>query len=268
MSLSKRSWSMGLSAALCTLAGLLPVPAQAQIQISPMIIRTTTNRGMANSVINVTNQGFETQRIRVYAEPFTYTPTGFATTEISPYDLSPYLIFSPRELVLEPGQTRRVRLIARMLPSTASGEYRSVLFAEPLRERASSGQNTLRVIARLGVTVYVQHGEVTFALMPTAATYNAEKRELQLQVNNPGNGTVRPKGAWRLTQNEATIAQGDIEQQTVIAGGERIFPLPLPPEQTELAPGSYELSGELQWDEGGSGTTTPFSFAVTIPTQG
>ncbi|AMA10149.1 hypothetical protein [Picosynechococcus sp. PCC 73109] len=258
------SWRKNLSWALCSLALLLPLPLNAQVQVSPMVIKTETSQGMANGVISLTNQGTQSQRVRLSAESFTYTRTGFATAESDPYDLSPYLMFSPRELVLEPGQTRRVRLITRMLPSTANGEYRSVIFAEPLRERDEAGGG-LSIRARVGVTVYVKHGQVNFALTPVEASYDPTKQEFQLLVSNPSNGTVQSKGTWTLSQNDQPLLQADIDQRTVIAGGDRLFPLELPPDRTNLPAGTYQVAGQLQWSESGAVTTTPFSFDVTVP---
>ncbi len=47
--------------------------------------------------------------------PFTYSKNGFKELESSPNDLTPYLIFSPRELEIQPGKKRRIRVLTRLL---------------------------------------------------------------------------------------------------------------------------------------------------------
>ena len=125
---------------LCAMTGTLsalcifPEIVKAQIKISPLVIEREARKGTARGVINLTNTSNETFRARIYALPFTYNQNGFEELESSPQDLSPFLSFSPRELVIQPGQTRQIRAISRFLPSSAKGEYRAVIFTEDLKE--------------------------------------------------------------------------------------------------------------------------------------
>ncbi len=151
----------------------------------------------------------------------------------------------------------------RMLPTTAPGEYRSVIFVEPLKERNAEGGLSIR--ARLGVTVYVRHGEVNFALAPESAAYNSEKKQLELLVTNPGNGTVRPAVQWELQRNGQAVIKNEVKEITVIAGGDRLIPLELPENSVELTSGTYQLTGELLWDNGKNSSKIPFSFDLSIP---
>ncbi|NES23355.1 MAG: P pilus assembly protein, chaperone PapD, partial [Symploca sp. SIO3E6] len=118
-----------LSGYLLSAALLWGGAAQAQMRISPLVIEVEAQRGQAQGVISVTNTSNEAFRARVYAEAFTYDrDTGFAILTSSPTDLTDYLQFSPRELTIPPGVTRRVRLISRFPPSLPEGEYRAVVF--------------------------------------------------------------------------------------------------------------------------------------------
>ncbi|MEB3219775.1 MAG: P pilus assembly protein, chaperone PapD, partial [Nostocales cyanobacterium 94392] len=164
-------------ASCSTLSTLLFFPkiAEAQVRVDPIVIETKTERGQAQGVISLSNNSNQAFRARVYAQPFTYSRNGFEVVKSSPNDLTPYLTFSPRELVIQPGQTRRIRMLSRLLPSMDAGEYRAVIFTEPLKEAEnSSGNSSVSISTRIGVVFYVRHGDVKPNFMVQSATYDAK----------------------------------------------------------------------------------------------
>lgn len=265
---------MILSGAAARLSGLAlsaalfwGTAAQAQVTISPLVIEAEANRGQAQGMINVTNNGSEPFRARVYAEPFTYSrDAGFQTLPSDAHDLTPYLQFSPRELVVPPGVTRRVRLIGRFPPNQASGEYRAVVFTENLNETISTNNSNVSVITRIGVTVYVRQGEVSPNLTVESANWNPEQNQIQLLVRNAGQASTRPSVSWTLKQGETVVKTGNLEATGIVAQSDRNFLLNYAPEgQPAPAAGEYQLSGELAWGEGNNKSTVPFSINLTIP---
>lgn len=241
--------------------------AQAQVSISPLVIETEANRGQAQGIIDVSNSSSEPFRARVYAEPFTYSrDTGFTTLTSSPNDLTPYLQFSPRELVVQPGVTRRVRLIAQFPPNLPPGEYRAVVFTENLREADASGGSRVAIQSRVGVTVYVRQGEISPDLVLESASWNQEQRRLQLLVSNQGKASVRPTGSWTLQQGETVVETGTLEPMSVIAESDRYLLLDYPTQdQPAPSPGQYQLVGELIWESDSEKSTLPFNIELTIP---
>lgn len=249
----------------CALSYLLLLPgiAQAQIKIEPLVIETNSQRGQATGVITVTNPSEETFRARVYALPFTYDKDGFEVLESSPNDLTPYLVFSPRELVVEPGQSRRIRVVSRLLPSMTQGEYRAVIFTEPLQEITES--SGVGIIPRIGVTMYVRHGDVSPELRIEGANYDPKSHQIQLLVSNSGDATARPKiASWQLSQNGTAIKTGETEAFTVIAEGERYLLIPYPANRENVSPGNYQLTGSLIWGDSNNPDELPFSVDLTI----
>ncbi|MEO1185274.1 MAG: P pilus assembly protein, chaperone PapD [Cyanobacteria bacterium J06636_27] len=251
----------GTLSALCIFPGIV----QAQIKISPLVIEKEATKGTARGVINITNTSNETFRARVYTSPFTYNQNGFAELKSSPQDLSPFLTFSPRELVIQPGQTRQIRAISRFLPSSTKGEYRAVIFTEDLKEiRTNSGQQTIGVKPRLGVTVYVRHGDASPNLNVESASYNFKTKKITLQIKNSGNATARPKINWNLQNSSGKIANGKENAYTVIAEGERSIQIDLSKNEKEIVAGSYKLAGELSWRDGDKDNNLPFNVDLNI----
>lgn len=253
-----------------TLSGLLlsgflflPKAVQAQVGVSPMVIEAEAKQGQATGVITLSNSGEQEAQFRLYAQPFTYNQNGLEVLESSENDLAPYLVFSPAEVTVQPGQTRRIRLVARFLPSTPAGEYRSVIFAEPLIERTE--QSGMVVNSRIGVTVYVRHGETSPNMSVSSATYDSEKGVVNLLVSNSGNATARPRVTWRLLQGNQQIANNEISEITIIAEGERNINLRLTESDPALTAGTYEITGELTWGDFMDPQTLPFDVDLIIP---
>ncbi len=239
-------------------------PANAEVNVSPLVISTQAKQGTATGFITLVNTGNEEAKMNLYALPFTYNLKGFQTLESSPNDLSPYLIFSPTEVVLAPKQTRRVRLLVRLLPSMTLGEYRAVIFAEPFKAKQTSG---LSINTRIGVVVYVHQGESKEKLIVQETSYDIKDKKLYLLVNNTGNITLRSQVKWELKQEEKSLFQGNISAITIIAEGARNIPISINKDKKkDLIPaGKYQLTGELSWGDTANSTKVPFSLPVTIP---
>lgn len=230
----------GLGFGLFTAAVLSTQPAKGQFLVSPMIVTAEAKQGVARSIVTVKNVSDNPIRIRLYPEPFTYKEDGFTVLESSEEDLSPYLTFAPKELLIEPGQIRRVRLLTRLLPSLENKEYRAVIFAEQLKENLAN--EGLNVTSRLGITVYVSHDGAQSELQATSVDYDSVQKKVQAVIENSGDKTERPILDWELVQNGKSIAEGMTDNYTVIANGKRNFLIKIREES-----GDMELSGEYQF---------------------
>lgn len=248
-------------------AFLLSSTALAQLGASPLIIEAETNRGQAQTMINVINSGDTPLRARIYTEPFTYDrDKGFQTLPSDTNDLSPYLQFSPRELTIPPGVTRRVRLRAILAPSLPDGEYRTAVFAETLKESVNGSGKNVGVITRVATTVYIRKGDVSPNLTVDSAEFNTNQKTLQLLVENIGDASVRLGANWQLKQGERIIQTGESVPTAIVAQSDRNLILNNHPESEPLAllPGNYQLTGELIWGDDNS-NKLPFSVNLTVP---
>lgn len=247
---------------------LVALPAQAQVGLSPLVIELQSERGQAEGVINVINNTNEEFRARIYVEPFTYTrEDGFETLESDPDDLTPYLQFSPRELAVPPNTTRRVRFISRFAPGMPQGEYRAVIFTESLQEVTASNGTQVDLRTRIGATVYIRNGDLSPVLEASGARYDGEDKQVQLLVQNTGPASARTQIAWELSQGGQVVRSGLTGEASVIAETERYLKvLDFAHGDEPLAPGNYQINGELRWlgpDQ--NVVTTPFSADFTIP---
>lgn len=257
-----------LSAITLTAISLFSGAIQAQVSVSPMIIETQEKRGQAQGVINISNNSKEPFRARIYTVPFTYDrDAGFKTVASIPNDLGPYLQFSPREVDIKPGGSRRIRLLSRLAPNLPDGEYRTVIFTEELKELPPGAtENQISIRIKFGVTVYVRKGVATPKIEVGDASLHSKDNQVQILVRNTGKASVSPKASWTIKQGEKVIKTYSEDLSTVLAGNERNMVLNYPDEKDpKLAPGEYQVTGELSWEENKDIKKMPFSVKLTVP---
>ncbi|WP_144051059.1 P pilus assembly protein, chaperone PapD [Calothrix sp. PCC 6303] len=243
--------------------------SQAQVKLSPLRVEIQSVRGQAKGVINITNTSDETFRARVYAESFTYDKEkGFQTIPSNPNDLRPYLQFSPREMVVPPGTTRKVRMNAVLAPNLPDGEYRAMIFTEPLKQTTvTDGKGiTTKIITRVGSAFFVKKGDVRPSLAAQSASWNTTTKQLKLLVRNSGKASTYPSIKWRLKQGGTVIKAGESASTGILLESDRNITLNTSRQDKDalaLSPGIYELSGEMIWGE--DKKKQPFKLNLTVP---
>lgn len=248
--------------------------AKADVAVAPLVIETDVKQGQAQGTITVTNGDAKSFRARVYTEPFTYDlETGFKLLDASPFDLTPYLQFSPRELQVPGTDNRRIRFVVRFPPGLPDGEYRAMLFTENLEAtfQEESGTNNgaifkTAIVPRIGVAVYVRKGNISHNLTAVNARFDSKSQQLQLLVKNSGKASVITQGEWTIKKGDKQIYNGRGIDTTVIAEGERYLAVDYssPAKKIQLEPGEYQLSGNLGWGVNQT-NKIPFSAKFIVP---
>lgn len=252
---------VGVSVAASFLA--LASRVDAQIGISPLIIEVQENNGQAQATINVINNTNKPFRARVSSEFFTYErEQGFNTIPPNESSLVPYLRFSPRELTVPAGVTRRIRLNAQLPPTLPAGEYRSVIFTENLDQQQRTDQKgaVTNITTRIGVTLFVRRGNHMPKITTTTAIWDSKKSRILLGMNNSGKASAYPEVNWRLAQAGKIIETGKVNPTGIIPNSDRTVSI-LP---QKIPTGKYQLSGTLTWGQPEKKSIVPFSADVNI----
>lgn len=282
-----------LNFAICAATGgsLIGIPlvlfnqtAQGQsLNLIPGIVELDTERGQAEGTFTVRNMSNTNPiRARLYAEPFSYTDLGLRLEPNSKADLTPYLVFSPRELTVGPGQSRQVRLVTRIPGNITNKEYRAVVYVQSLTESPNNPnvpQNVtasqLALVTRIGATVYARQGQVAPDIQVTGVSYDPKARQILLSVKNTGTGSTRASVEWSLKQGNKEIVSKVNDPNSIVAESSRKFPINYPPQKEKpLAPGTYNFSGKISWTNKGWALNSqekqnvlPFNFSLTIPAK-
>ena len=258
-----------ISASICGLAvGFTRIPVRAQVTINPNIVEVEARRGRGQSYLTIINNGEGAFRARIRAIPFTYDrDSGFrGLLESHPEDLTPYLQFTPRELEVEPGTSRRVRLLGRLAPSLPEGEYRSALIVENLQPviTTDSQGNRVQIVQQTAIIVFLHQGDLQPDLNVAGAIWNPQTRKITILVQNVGGASARPGLEWRLLQAGTEIDGGTISPQIVLARGDRNLTITYPEGEETPPPGNYQLQGELVWHEDNYRQQKTESFQIDL----
>lgn len=181
---------------------------QTRIQISPQIIEATVSPGGTFSeVLTFTNAGSVTAMVELEPADFDVDESG--NPRIYPlgagpggHSLAPYLRVTPVSVRVEPGQSVRYRLTAK-LPQEF-GQLREMLYfvARPIKLEPAPGQTV--IIPKIGVPVYLHSTRSKPATLEISddriVRKDADTLGLEIFTRNVGDRNIRPPVLVEVTE--------------------------------------------------------------------
>ena len=259
------------TASIATLLIGINIPiksARAGMFLSPMYLRMESKQGQGKGVLQIGNTSSKPIRVRLSATPFTYDNNGnfkrrntSELTNSSPNDLTPYLRYSPQEIVIPANSSRRVRLISLLPPSLPEGEYRTAIFAETLQSGNARGQKIGFNIS-IGSALYVEKGDLEADIDITQADFN--NQQIELAIANRGTATARGKINWTLKQEGKTIDSGESGGSFLPNSKSDIVLNRVGDKKLDLATGTYQLEGEIVWERSDGQKASSFDFEMKL----
>jgi hypothetical protein len=169
------------------------------------------------------------------------------TPDDAPCSAKPWIVFSPGEAEIRPGEILSVRVSVIVPEDAAAGEYRAALIAQPRVpfRPVVNGERRLQLVARLATILYVAVppvvGDVEFNSLQVTlleGRYNVVPR-----FHNPGNRHLRVYDSFEVfpladPPSLMTCVKEESEAGVVLPGQSRQFVHALP---CDLAPGWYKL---------------------------
>lgn len=203
------------------------VSAASTFQVNPVQIEIT--RDAPTALLAVRNDSAEPLRFR--ASAFRWAQGEAGEIQLQPTE---DLVFYPEFLVLQPRETRRIRIGATVEPAAVERSYRIVVEELP-PETLASLPNVVRVLTRMSIPVYVEPPRpVRDARIEGAAV---DRGHLLFQVRNAGTARFKLRGVRLRGTDAAGAARFDHVEPGwyVLAGGVRKYDLPLPPDDCAMA---------------------------------
>lgn len=207
---NNRSLSTRLRIAICTFLmcfACFETMAASQLMVTPT--RVVFDSNTRSTKVTVINSGDETGTYRISFVNKRMTLDGkFEDIKESKEDekfAEKLVRFSPRQVVLNPGQSQVVRLSLRKPSKLADGEYRSHLLFKAIPKAAGSSINEavksdkisikLTPIVSITIPVIVRHGKTTAEVKFNGIKYNAAKDKnakptLSMELNRSGNQSI------------------------------------------------------------------------------
>jgi len=213
----RAAWAL---CAACAVAITPSVAAAGQLELSPILVELSA--GGRTALISVRNAGGAPMRYQARAYSWAQGTDGAM-------DLLPArdLVVFPPLLELAPGEARNLRVGVDATPGASERAWRLVVEELPRRDVEPGTQ--VQVLTRVGVPVFfaparpAAGGELAFL--------SRDGARVRFTLRNTGTVRLRPasvKLALRAADGSA-VHERSLEAWYVLAGGERIYDVELPP---------------------------------------
>jgi hypothetical protein len=236
------------------------MPGLDDIAISPSRIELPMMPGTEKTIVvnliysSDTGRGQST-RVVAYLGDWDITKEGkvdFYPAGSRPGSASPWLVYSPTEVTVEPGKAHPIRVTISVPKDATPGDHLAALFVEPRPDNIKLEQNRKQVRMKFRLAA-------VFYIMVPNLTQNASLENLKVEaiekgvvvtpgLKNEGNSHVRPVYSIKLLdQTGVTMAAvPETESLPVLAGSEMEMPILI---ETALPAGNYSVQYRVKFGE-------------------
>jgi fimbrial chaperone protein len=218
---SARAFAVAALAATAALS-LAPRAGRAgDLEVSPVLVELSGS--MRTAVVAIRNAGSRPMSYQVRAY-------GWAQGADGVMDLLPAadLVVFPPLLELQAGESRNLRVGADAPPGAAERAWRLVI--EELPRREAEPGTAVQVLTRLGLPVFLAPAKP--APRGEVAILSREGGHVRFTLRNKGNVRLKPSAVKLQLRDEggAAVLERTVDPWYVLAGGERVYEVELPPE--------------------------------------
>lgn len=177
----------------------------------------------------------------------------FEKANTFPNSASPWLIYSPAETTVVPGNLHAIRVTVSVPKDATPGDHLTALIIEQRPENLKLNENRRQMVIRyrMGAVFYIKVPQLR--RQGSLEGLRAETKDGQVIVTpllkNAGNTVIRPLTSLKVTDRSG-VAVVDLPQKEsipVLGGAELVQPLVL---ETHLAPGTYSVKYRVDFQDG------------------
>jgi hypothetical protein len=238
-----------------------PTPRGNGISLAPARMELEMQPGSETTVVvnlDYHSTGEDSQPVRIVASLNDWTidrngEVQFSRAGTLPNSASPWLIYSPAETTVTPGNLHAIRVTISVPKDATAGDHLSALIVEQRADNLKLNQNRRQVVIRyrMAAVFYIKVPQLRRA--GSLESLRAEFMENQVVVTpllkNAGNSVVRPLASLKVT-NSAGVAVAELPQKEslpLLGGAELAQPVVL---ETPLAPGTYTVKYRIDFQDG------------------
>ena len=166
---------------------------------------------------------------------------------------SPWLIYSPAETTVTPGNLHAIRVTISVPKDATPGDHLSALIIEQRPENIKFNENRRQMVIRYRMASVFYIKVPQLRRQGSLESLRAEAKEGQVIVTpllkNAGNSVVRPLTSVKVTDSSG-VAIAELPQREslpLLGGAELIQPLVL---EARLAPGTYNVRYRVDFQDG------------------
>ena len=244
--------------------GISLAPARLELEMQPgsettVVVNLDYHSNAANS-----------QPVRIIASlnDWTIDRSGqvrFEKPNTLPNSASPWLIYSPAETTVIPGNLHSIRVTVSVPKDATPGDHLTALVIEQRPDNIKLDQNRRQMVIkyRMAAAFYIKVPQLHRQGSLESLKVEASPQELTVTplLKNAGNTVIRPLTSLKV-MNAAGVAVLELPQAEslpLLGGSELIRPLVV---EARLAPGTYTASYRVDFQDGNRPTEGVTEFIV------
>ena len=238
-----------------------PTPAGNGISLAPARIELEMQPGTETTVVvnlDYHSMGENPQPVRIVASLNDWTidragQVKFERANTLPNSASSWLIYSPAETTVIPGNLHAIRVTVSVPKDATPGDHLTALIIEQRPDNIKLNENRRQMVIRyrMGAVFYIKVPQLR--RQGSLESLRAEATEDSLVITpllkNAGNSVIRPLTSLKVT-NGAGVAVAELPQKEslpLLGGAELAQPILV---ETRLAPGTYNVKYRVDFQDG------------------
>jgi hypothetical protein len=254
-------------------SAVVPQPSGNGISLAPARLELEMQPGSETTVVvnlDYHSSAENAQPVRIIASlnDWTIDRSGqvrFEKPNTLPNSASSWLIYSPAETTVIPGNLHSIRVTVSVPKDATPGDHLTALVIEQRPDNIKLDQNRRQMVIkyRMAAAFYIKVPQLRRQGSLESLKVEASKEELTVTplLKNAGNTVIRPLTSLKV-MNAAGVAVLELPQAEslpLLGGSELIQPLVL---QARLAPGTYTASYRVDFQDGNRPTEGVTEFIV------
>jgi len=250
--------------------GISLAPARLELEMQP----GTETTVVVNLDYHATSENSQPVRIVASLNDWTIDRDGqvkFERANTLPNSASSWLIYSPAETTVTPGNLHAIRVTVSVPKDATPGDHLTALIIEQRPDNIKLTENRRQVVIRyrMGAVFYIKVPQLR--RQGSLESLRAETKDDQILVTpllkNTGNSVIRPLTSLKVT-DKAGVAVAELPQKEslpLLGGSELLQPLVL---ESRLAPGSYTVKYRVDFQDGSRPTEGVTELVIPASQRG
>ena len=249
-------------------SGISVAPARFELEMQPGSETTV----VVNLDYHSTTENSQPVRIVASLNDWTIDRDGqvqFEKANTLPNSASPWLIYSPAETTVTPGNLHAIRVTISVPKDATPGDHLTALIIEQRPDNLKLNENRRQMVIRyrMGAVFYIKvpHLRRQGSLESLRAESKGDQVIVTPLLKNAGNSVIRPLTSLKVTDSAgaSVVELPQKESLPLLGGAELAQPLVV---ETRLAPGTYNVKYRVDFQDG-TRPTEGITELVVLPSQ-
>ena len=237
------------------------LPAGSGISLAPARVELEMQPGTETTVVvdldyHSTLEGAQPVRIVASLNDWTIKRNGeidFQKANTLPNSASSWLIYSPAETTVIPGNNHSIRVTISVPKDATSGDHMTALIVEQRPDSIKLNQNRRQVVLRYRMAAVFYIKVPQLSRRGSLENLSAEAHDNGVTVistlKNQGNSVLRPLTSVKVTDGSGQVVAelAETESLPLLGGAELAQPVTI---EKILAPGSYSVKYRVDFQDG------------------